>query len=109
MPRDHHISTPTIHILLALSEGEKHGYHIIQDVLKSTEGKVRLGAGTLYGCLKRLLEDGWIREVERKETEDPRRRYYQIEATGRAALQEELRNMQRLVSSAIATGMLEAL
>ena len=72
------LSPPTFHILLALADGELHGYAIMKGVTARSEGTVRLGPGTLYGALKRLLEDGLVEEAgERADPEqsDERRRY----------------------------------
>ena len=64
--------TPAMfHILLALADRERHGYHIMQEVDERTEGKVRLGPGTLYGSIKRMLADGMIEETD--ERPDPER------------------------------------
>ena len=74
--------TPAMfHILLALADRERHGYHIMQEVEERTEGKVRLGPGTLYGSIKRMLAAGWIEETEERpdrDLDDERRRYYRL-------------------------------
>ena len=79
----------TFHILMALAAGDRHGYAIIQDVAERTGGSIRLGAGTLYRSLQRMLEQGLIVETEDRpapEMDDERRRYYRITAAGRKML-----------------------
>jgi DNA-binding PadR family transcriptional regulator len=93
--------TPAVfHILLALSDGERHGYGIMQEVATRAGGRVRMGPGTLYGSIKRMLEDGLIAESgERPDPalDDQRRRYYRLTPLGRRALEAEARRMARLV------------
>jgi len=78
--------TPAVfHILVALGDGEKHGYAIMQEVAEATEGQIRLGPGTLYGAIKKLLADGLIEEVSVKVDtglDDSRRRYYRLSKLG---------------------------
>lgn len=97
----------TFHILLALSEGEKHGYAIIQEVEARTDGELRLSAGTLYRSIARMVEQGLIAEVTRKASrqEDPRRRYYKITAFGTAVARAEMRRLTQLVKLARASGL----
>jgi len=86
--------TPAVlHILLALSTKERHGYGIMKEVEGDSEGKVKMGPGTLYGSLGRMLEAGLIRESAKKrdpEMDDERRVYYQITGLGEKALAAEL-------------------
>jgi len=99
--------TPAVfHILVALGDGESHGYAIMQDVLAKTGGSVRLSAGTLYGAVSRLLEDGLIEELEERpdpEMDDTRRRYYRLSNLGGRVLHEESNRLTELVRSARAT------
>ena len=97
----------TFHILLALSEGEKHGYAIIQEVEARTDGELRLSAGTLYRSIARMVEQGLIAEVTRKASrqEDPRRRYYKITPFGTAVARAEMRRLTQLVKLARASGL----
>ena len=89
--------TPAVfHILLALSEGERHGYAIQQTVARDTDGKLSMGPGTLYGTLKRLLEAGLVEEAG--ETE--RRRYYRLTSAGQASVRGEAARLARLVQVA---------
>ena len=92
-----------LHVLLALVDGEKHGYAIIKDVSRRTKGDVVIGAGTLYALIKRLLADGLI--VESSERPDPalddeRRRYYRLAAFGRAVAAAEIERLETLVAQA---------
>jgi DNA-binding PadR family transcriptional regulator len=88
------------HILLALADGERHGYSIIKEVDEETEGAVRLGPGTLYRMLKQLLDDEWIIEVEHEDESDPRRRYYRLTPRGRRIAQAEAARLANLVKLA---------
>jgi DNA-binding PadR family transcriptional regulator len=103
------LTQAAFHILLALSSGERHGYAIMQDVEAGTGGKVRLGPGTLYGSIKRMLADGLI--VESGERPDPashaeRRRYYRLTRLGRRVAQAEARRLDDLVMAARARHLL---
>jgi DNA-binding PadR family transcriptional regulator len=94
--------TPAVfHILLALAGGESHGYGILKAVLEQTGGEVRLGPGTLYGTLQRLMEQGWVVESGKPvHLADERRRYYRLAPGGRAALEAEVGRMDTLVRAA---------
>jgi DNA-binding PadR family transcriptional regulator len=98
------------HVLVALADRDQHGYGIMQDVAERTGGKLRLSAGTLYGSIKRLLEQGLIielRENQRPETDvsDDRRRYYRLTPLGRKAAKGEVRRMSELLEQARAHGL----
>ncbi len=100
------IPVPVLHILVALADGERHGYAIMQDVAARTDGAVRLGPGTLYGSIKRMLHDGLIEELdERPDEDDVRRRYYRITPRGRRIAKEELGRLAALVRHARAAGL----
>ena len=91
------------HILLALADGEKHGYGILKEVARRTEGKVRLSAGTLYGNLARLERSGMIAESSRRPViglDDERRRYYRLTDQGRLVVEAEARRLEQLVKIA---------
>ena len=93
--------TPAVfHILLALADGEKHGYAIMQEVGARTGGSMRMGPGTLYGSIQRMLKDNLI--IESQEHADPahgdeRRRYYRLTGFGQRVLQAEARRLEQLV------------
>ena len=98
----------TFHILLALSEGDRHGYGIIQDVALRTQGELKLSAGTLYRTIQRLLEQGLIEELRERpapDLDDERRRYYRITSFGTAAARAEAQRLQQLVKLARARGL----
>ena len=96
--------TPAVfHILLALSNGERHGYGIMKQVEADSQGKVNMGAGTLYGSLKRMLEAGLVKESDKRvdpEMDDERRIYYQITGVGAKALTAELERYKSIVTLA---------
>ena len=94
------------HILLALSNGDRHGYGIIQDVEASTNGEVRLSPGTLYRTIQRLLEQGLITEPRTSVVIDPRRRPYRITAFGKAVARAESNRLADLVRLAQGAGLL---
>ena len=90
--------TPVVlHLLLALADGDRHGYAVAQEVERLTEGAVRLGPGTLYGSIRRLLDAGLIEETtDRVADDDERRRYYRLRALGRRVLELELERLARV-------------
>ena len=97
------LTPATLHVLLALAGEERHGYGIILDVERRTGGTLRLGPGTLYGSLKRMLGEGLIEECgERADPQlgDERRRYYRITGFGRAVASAEARRLAALVETA---------
>jgi len=97
----------TLHILLALADGERHGYAIIQDVEVRTDGELRMSAGTLYRSIARMVEQGMITEVANRRTraEDERRRYYRLTPFGTAVARAEVRRLSQLVRHARARGL----
>ena len=95
------------HILMALADEDRHGYGIIQEVSARTSGEVRLGAGTLYRSIQRMLDDDLIVEVHTRpapELDDERRRYYRITPFGRAVANAEAARLTELVKLARASG-----
>lgn len=96
--------TPAVlHILLALSAQERHGYGIMKQVEADSQGKVKMGPGTLYGSLGRMIEAGLIRESDKKvdpKLDDERRVYYKITALGQKSLGAELQRYQEVVALA---------
>lgn len=102
--------TPAVfHILLALADGECHGYAIMQEVERHSEGKRRLGPGTLYGSIKRLLNEGLIEESAARpltRLDDERRRYYRLTKFGRRVMVAEAERLESLVNEARAKSVL---
>lgn len=100
--------TPAVlHVLLALSTGERHGYGIMKQVESDSQGQVKMGPGTLYGSLARMMESGLVQESEKRvdpNMDDERRIYYQITGAGRVALDSELKRYRSVV--AVAKGRL---
>lgn len=88
-----------LHIVLALLDGELHGYALMRRVEEVSGGAVRMGPGTLYGTITRLLSDGLIEETTGRRPSDAleRRRYYQLTASGRAIALDELARLQSIV------------
>jgi len=93
--------SPTIfHMLLALGEGERHGYALKREILQRTGGKLNLGSGALYGSINKMLEQGLIEESEERpdaHLDDERRRYYRITPLGKRAARAEAVRMRQLV------------
>ena len=87
------------HVLVALTDGERHGYAIMQAVEGSSGGVVRMGPATLYGTLKRLVEQGLAEELPRSPTDDDqRRRYYRLTALGQRVCAAEADRLAHLVT-----------
>ena len=99
--------TPAVfHILLTLADGEAHGYAMMQEVTRRSGGTVRLGPGTLYGAISRLLQDGIIEESEERpdpHMDDTRRRYYRLSNLGGRVLAAETERLAELVKAARST------
>ena len=101
------LTAAVLHILLALSTGARHGYGIMKQVEADSNGQVKMGTGTLYGSMGRMMEAGLIRESDKRvdpEMDDERRIYYQITGEGQAALGAELKRYRGVV--AVAEGRL---
>jgi len=97
------LSPPMFHVLLALADGEKHGYAIMKDVALRTDGKVKLSAGTLYGIVARLLTESIIAKLRRRPVpalDDERRRYYQLTEFGRRVAIAEVERMEEALALA---------
>jgi len=96
--------TPAVfNILLALADGEKHGYAIMLEVEENTQGAVKMGPGTLYGSIKRMLASGLIEESDERPDEsidDQRRRYYRLSGLGQSAVRLEAERLANQVSLA---------
>jgi DNA-binding PadR family transcriptional regulator len=110
-PHDYLPLTPAaFQILLALAEDEKHGYAIMQDVEEYSGGRIKIGPGTLYGSLKRMLATGLVEESDERpdpEMDDQRRRYYRLTGLGRRVLAAEARRLAKLLNLARARQVLE--
>ena len=102
--------TPAVfHILLALADQERHGYGIMQEVTAMTQGRMRMGPGTLYGSIKRMIKANLIAESDERpdpELDDERRRYYRLTDLGRRVLVVEARRLSSLISVAQAKQIL---
>jgi DNA-binding PadR family transcriptional regulator len=97
----------SVHVLLCLSDGDLHGYAIMRAIEANTQGHIRLGPGTLYGTLKRLLAVGLIEEIKPSDAGADRRRLYRLTGNGSRALVEELQWLDRLVKMPAAKRVLE--
>jgi len=96
-----------LQILIALGEGERHGYAIMQEVAERTNGKVRMSPGTLYGSIRKMLDDGLIEELFHRAAaaDDERRRYYRVTKFGRAVAAAEAERLAALLHHARLTGL----
>src|SRR5262249_48333799 len=105
------LTPAAFHILLVLAGGENHGYAIMREVAENTNGKMRLGPGSLYGTIKRMLADGWIEESDERpdpKLDDERRRYYRLTGVGRKLAQAEAERLEQLVDIARAKRLLRS-
>jgi DNA-binding PadR family transcriptional regulator len=103
------LGASAFHILLALADGERHGYSIGKEVETATGGNIKLGPGTLYRLLKQMATDGWILETERNDDDPMRRRYYKLSPWGRRIAQGEAERLEDLVRIARSRRLLPAL
>jgi DNA-binding PadR family transcriptional regulator len=95
------LAPATLHILLALASEDLHGYGIMQEVLRQSEGRYKLGPGTLYDNLQRLVEQGMVQEIgHRSGDEESRRRYYRLSSLGRGVLSAEIDRLEGVVRHA---------
>ena len=97
------LTPPVFHILLALAGEERHGYGIMLDVAKQTDGILQLGPGTLYGCLKRMLAAGLIEESDERPDpalDDERRRYYRLKPLGERTVRAEAERIAAALAAA---------
>lgn len=103
------LSPAVFHILLALGDGERHGYSIMQEIAAQTEGKMRIGPATLYRSIKHMLADSLIEEVDERPDpalDDERRRYYRMTGLGREVTLAELRRLSHAIDVAKAKPLL---
>ena len=96
---DEPLSEPVVLILTSLASMPKHGYALLKDVELLSEGRVRLSTGTLYGAIRRLLEDGWIERFEQQDTSRDKQAY-RVTAKGKAQLNSEIARLRHLVQAA---------
>jgi DNA-binding PadR family transcriptional regulator len=95
------LSPAILHILLAVAGEPRHGYGIMQEIARQSEGRYKLGPGTLYDNLQKLLDQALVEEAPRKAKEhDPRRRYYRLTPFGRSVLTEEAGRLEGVVREA---------
>lgn len=94
------LTTAALHILLALSESQLHGYGIMQSVKRLSDGNYSLGPGTLYANLSGLLDKGWVGETQHKIQDGSMRREYFLTVAGQDVLRAEVQRLQRLIASA---------
>jgi DNA-binding PadR family transcriptional regulator len=97
------LTPAAFHIMLVLADGENHGYAIMREVAEHTGGKMRLGPGTLYGTIKRMLADSWIEELDERpdpKLDDERRRYYRLTGMGQRLVKAEAERLEQLVNIA---------
>jgi len=99
MPRS--ITEPVFLILLSLAGAPRHGYALLKDIESLSRGRVRLSTGTLYGALRRLLEDRWIERFAQEDT-SREKQAYRLTSAGRAQLDGELERMKQLTRAAAA-------
>jgi len=102
------LSTAVFHILIALADGDRHGYSIMRETAARTDGKVQLSAGTLYSSIRRMLEQGLIEELADSPdptSSDERRRYYRLTRFGRRVATAEVERLNGLVKQARAAGL----
>jgi DNA-binding PadR family transcriptional regulator len=105
------LTAAMFNVMLALADGEKHGYAILKEVEEHTAGGVQLSTGTLYGIIKRLLVEGLIAEVRQRpaiENDDQRRRYYRLTDSGRQVAVAEAERMEKLIARARGKRLLKA-
>ncbi|CAN5796175.1 PadR family transcriptional regulator [soil metagenome] len=108
-PEDFQPLTPAVlNILMSLAGGERHGYGIMREVREGTDGMIRLGPGTLYTAIKRLLEGGLIEEADERpdaEIDDQRRRYYRLTDFGQRVISAEVDRLESVVRKARSQGI----
>jgi DNA-binding PadR family transcriptional regulator len=103
------LPSAAFHILVALAEGDRHGYAIMQDVAEGTAGRLKLNPGTLYTTIRRLLDQGLVVELDERpdpDEDDERRRYYRLSDNGREVARAEANRLQQMLAFARHAGVL---
>ena len=98
-PANKPLTEPVLLILVSLAEKPRHGYSLMKDIESLSRGRVRLSTGTLYGALRRLLEDSWIERFEQDDT-SREKQAYKLTSVGHRQLQAELERMRQLTRAA---------
>jgi DNA-binding PadR family transcriptional regulator len=102
------LTSPMLHALVALADGDKHGYAILKEIVRRTDGVVHLSAGTLYALIKRATADGLIVEIDERPDpalDDERRRYYRLTAFGRRVAAAEIERLESIIEMARAKNL----
>ena len=94
------LSPAVLHVLLALAGGDLHGYGLMQEVERQSDGQYKLGPGTLYDNLQRLTVQGLVEQSPLPKGQDPRRQYYRLSSLGRRVLAEDVARLQEVVRAA---------
>lgn len=95
------LSPAALHILLALASEDRHGYGVMREIVRQSDGRYKLGPGTLYDNLQKLLDQGIVEERSpRSPGDDPRRRYYRLSGFGRGLLATEIARLEGVVREA---------
>ena len=94
------LSPATLHILIALADADRHGYGIMQEIARQTNDHYKLGPGTLYDNLGKLLEQGLVEETKRQDNDDPRRRYYRLTSLGERVVATEIHRLESIFRNA---------
>lgn len=104
MPEDFNqflpLSPAVLHILLAIASDSRHGYGIMQEIARQSAGRYKLGPGTLYENLNKLLDEGIVEESQGSAGDDPRRRYYKLTRFGRRLLSTEIARLESVIAEA---------
>ena len=94
------LAPAALHILLALASEDRHGYGIMQEVVRQSDGQYKIGPGTLYDNLQKLTEQGLIETTASRPSDDPRRKYYRLTRFGRELLEAEVARLERMLREA---------
>lgn len=95
------LSPAMLHILLALAAEDRHGYAIMQEIVQQSQGQYKIGPGTLYDNLQKMMNQGLVEESRRaSRNEDPRRRYYRLTGFGKSVLAAEVNRLEEVVREA---------